>query len=134
MPKRIFTCECCAQPFTPLPNNRNRQKCCSRKRCRRQRWRNYQRGWYKERYAEDVKFQAAAKGRVKRHRRRKRAPPAAAPAEASVFAERLERVTQAVLGMAVQFGEDADPVRAAALVTVWADRGARLGVSLGSGP
>lgn len=134
MTKRIFTCECCAQPFTPLPNNRDRQKCCGRKRCRRQRWREYQRKWHKARYAEDEAFQTAAKVRAKRHRRRKRTPPTDAPAEVSVFAERLERVTQAVLGMAVQFGEDDDPVRAAALVTVWADRGARLGVSRGSGP
>jgi hypothetical protein len=134
MPKLIFACECCAQPFTPLPNNRTRQKCCSRKRCRRRRRLEYQRGWHKARYAEDEKFRTAAKGRVKRHRRRKRAPPADAPGEASVFAERLERVSQAVLGMAVQLGEDADPVRATALVTAWADRGARLGISLGSDP
>ena len=134
MHKRVFSCEYCAQPFTPLPNNKNRQKCCSRKRCQHQRWREYQRGWYKARYAEDVKFQTAAKGRVERHRRRTRAPPAVAPAATSASGERLDRVTQAVLGLAVQLGEDDDPVRAAALVTVWADRGARLGVSLASGP
>jgi hypothetical protein len=43
-------------------------------------------------------------------------------------------VTQAVLGLAVQLGEDDDPVRAAALVAAWADRGARLRISLTSGP
>ncbi|MEI7900377.1 MAG: hypothetical protein WCK89_08990 [bacterium] len=59
---------------------------------------------------------------------------AVAPAATSASGERLDRVTQAVLGLAVQLGVDDDPVRAAALVTVWADRGARLGVSLASGP
>jgi hypothetical protein len=134
MAKRVFSCECCAQPFTPLPNNKYRQKCCSRKRCKRLRKRERQRKWHRARYAEDEAFRTAAKGRVKRHRGRKRAPHAAGPATAPASGERLERVAQAVLGLAVQLGEDDDPVRAAGLVTAWADRGARLGISLGSGP
>ena len=134
MPKRVFSCERCAQPFTPLPNNESRQRCCNRKACRRGRRREYQRAWHKARYAEDEAFRTAAKGRVKRQRQRERAPPAVAPAATSASGERLDRVSQAVLGLAVQLGEDDDPVRAAALVASWADRGARLGIRLTSGP
>lgn len=134
MPKRIFTCLCCAQPFTPLPNNQSRQLYCSRQPCRRRHRREYQREWHKARYAEDEAFRTAAKGRAKRQRQRERAPPAVAPAATSASGERLDRVTQAVLGLAVQLGEDDDPARAAALVAAWTDRGARLGIGLGSGP
>jgi len=134
MLKVVYTCKCCAQPFTPLPNNRSRQIYCTRNGCKRRRRRERQRKWHKARYAEDKTFQAAAKGRVKQKRRRDKARSAIAPAAASVSGARLDRVSQAVLGLAVQLGEDDDPVRAAALVASWTDRGARLEIGLGAGP
>ena len=133
MPKQVFTCDYCAQPFTPLPNNKDRQKCCGRKGCRRGHRQEYQRAWHKARYKADEAFRTAAKVRVKRQRQRKKVPPAVVSVAAPVSGERLDRVALAVLGLAVQLGEDDDPGRAVALVESWADRGARLGISRGAG-
>jgi len=130
----VYTCKCCAQPFTPLPNNRSRQIYCIRSGCKRRRRRERQRKWHKARYAADETFQAAAKGRVKQKRRRDKTLLTLAAAAASVSGARLDRVAQAVLGLAVQIGEDEDPVRAVALMTSWADRGARLEMGLAGGP
>jgi len=134
MPKPTYTCERCCQPFTPHPQNVGFQKYCRRKACRRQGKHERQNRWHRERYAEDPGFRSAVKERVRQHRRRGMAPPASTGVVPPLSAKRLERMTHAVLGLALQLGGDDDPTGATALVEAWADRGARLGGCLASGP
>lgn len=133
MPKPTYTCQRCHQPFSPDPRNVGRQRYCRRKRCRRKGKRERQNQWHRERYAEDPAYREAAKKRVRQQRQCEQAPVASATAPA-LAGERLERVTQAVLGLASQLGGEDDPAAVVALVDAWARRGARLGVAMASGP
>jgi hypothetical protein len=132
MPKPIYTCKRCHQPFSPDPRNVGRQLYCRRKTCSRKGKRERQNRWHRERYAEDPAFREAAKERVRHQRQGEKA--SAAPVVTPLVAERLERVAQAVLGLASQLGGEDDPATAAALMDGWARRGASLGGSMASGP
>lgn len=132
MPKPMYICERCHQPFPPDPRNVGRQRYCRRKTCRRKGKRERQNRWHRERYAEDPAFREAAKERVRRQRQRKDVQ--VVPVVSPLAGERLERVAQAVLGLASQLGGEDDPAAAAALMNAWAQRGARLGGSMASGP
>jgi len=154
MPCPTYTCDCCKQPFTPSPQNIGRQKYCRRKACVKRRRKARQNPWSRERYAEDPAFRAAVKARVKTQRHRlkiQKIAPALVPSVvvplgsvrpvvSSVVCldrpvlEQLERMTQAMLGLASQFGGENNQAGAGALVDSWADRGARLGGSLAPSP
>ena len=134
MSKPTYTCEHCCQPFTPRPQNVGRQKYCSRTACRRKGKHERQNRWHRERYADDPAFRSAAKERVQRQRLREIAPHASDGVVPPLSAKRLERMTHAVLGLALQLGGDDDPAGATALVDAWADRGSRLGGRMASGP
>jgi len=135
MTKLVFSCPCCSQPFTPVPNNKNRQRYCTRKRCKRRRKRECQRKWHQARYAEDEVFRTAAKARVAQHREREKKPPP--PPVTALLAEvrlGLSQLDWTLLGLAGQIGGEDDPVRAAELVSRWTDLGIRHGAGMPVGP
>jgi len=132
MPKSVFSCKYCAQPFTPSANNVDRQTACTRKWCKSRHKREYQRKWHQTRYAEDAQFRAAAKARVAQHRERQKKPPSTSVAILPTEV-RMSQLERTFLGLAGQIGGEDDPARAAELVAGWAARGMR-GSSMPAGP
>jgi hypothetical protein len=133
LPKR--PCRACGLGFVPDARNSFHQDCCTRKVCVRRRKRARQRLWHQERYASDASFREKAKARVRRQRKRASQAQAQAQGPPTSAADgRLRHLEQAILGLAMQMGEEPDAVRARELVSAWAGSGSRRGAVIASGP
>ena len=131
LPKR--SCRACGLAYVPDARNSHHQDCCTRQVCVRRRKQARQRLWHQKRYASDVLFQKAVKTRVRRHRKRVAQAQAQGPPR-SIEEVRLRHLEQALLGLAMQMGEEPNAIQAHELVSAWADTGSRRGAVIASGP
>jgi len=129
MSTKLPRCRHCAQSYRPDRYNADRQKCCTRPECVRERRRQQQRQWHAKRYATDEKFATAARERCAAANRRRRA---AGPSGAGPPAH-LPMWQHVVMGMLSQLTDTADPVQLRASMAEYANRGQRVALALPSG-
>jgi len=125
MSTKLPRCEHCGLPYHPDRYNADRQTCCTRPECVRERRRQRQRRWYNTRYATDEKFAEAARQRCAAANRRRRA---AGQSRAGPQAE-PPMLLHVVVGMLSQLTDTADPVQLRASMAEYAARGQRVALA-----